>query len=132
MTQTVKMNEPFSPVRLVSDVLSRRFPGNHQMSFQPMCCRKQWLTDELVNVLCLQGLMKRFFGGFLISISLPVTDLECLIENLIFNSLKLRSRLRIEVRPTENDLTRLYKNGDISVVITCTVCLLDFGRVLFQ
>ena len=23
----------------------------------------------------------------------------------------LRSRLRIEVRPTENDLTRLYKNG---------------------
>ena len=32
----------------------------------------------------------------------------------------LRSRLRIEVRPTENDLTRLYKNGDISVVITCS------------
>ena len=31
----------------------------------------------------------------------------------------LRSRMRIEVRPTENDLTRLYKNGDISVVITC-------------
>ena len=29
----------------------------------------------------------------------------------------LRSRLRIEARPTENDLTRLYKNGDISVVI---------------
>ena len=33
---------------------------------------------------------------------------------------KLRSRLRIEVRPTENDLTRFYKNGDISVVITCS------------
>ena len=32
----------------------------------------------------------------------------------------LRSRLRIEVRPTENDSTRLYKNGDISVVITCS------------
>ena len=32
----------------------------------------------------------------------------------------LRSRLRIEVRPTENDLTQLYKNGDISVVITCS------------
>ena len=31
----------------------------------------------------------------------------------------LRSRLRIEVQPTENDLTWLYKNGDISVVITC-------------
>ena len=32
----------------------------------------------------------------------------------------LRSRLKIEVRPTENDLTQLYKNGDISVVITCS------------
>ena len=40
--------------------------------------------------------------------------------------LLLRSRLRIEVRPTENDLTRLYKNGDISVVITCSQ--LKFGR----
>ena len=40
-----------------------------------------------------------------------------LILNIMFN---LRSRLRIEVRPTENDLTRLYKNGDISVVITCS------------
>ena len=33
---------------------------------------------------------------------------------------KLRLRERIEVRPTENDSTRLYKNGDISVVITCS------------
>ena len=32
----------------------------------------------------------------------------------------LRLRVRIEVRPIENDLTRLYKNGDISVVITCS------------
>ena len=32
----------------------------------------------------------------------------------------LRSRVRIEVRPTENDSTQLYKNGDISVVITCS------------
>ena len=32
----------------------------------------------------------------------------------------LRSWVRIEVRPTENDSTRLYKNGDISVVITCS------------
>ena len=28
----------------------------------------------------------------------------------------LRSRVWIVVRPTENDSTRLYKNGDISVV----------------
>ena len=32
----------------------------------------------------------------------------------------LRPWLRIEVRPMENDFTRLYKNGDISVVITCS------------
>ena len=32
----------------------------------------------------------------------------------------LTSRVRIEVRPTESDSTRLYKNGDISVVITCS------------
>ena len=30
-----------------------------------------------------RGLMKRFSGAFLISISLPATDLECLIRNLI-------------------------------------------------
>ena len=30
----------------------------------------------------------------------------------------LRSRVWIVMRPTENDLTRLYKNGDISVVIS--------------
>ena len=36
------------------------------------------------------GLMKRFSGGFFISISLPSTDFECLIRNLIFNSLKLK------------------------------------------
>ena len=38
----------------------------------------------------------------------------------------LRSRVRTEVRPMENDSTRLYKNGDISVVIKCS--LLKFGR----
>ena len=38
----------------------------------------------------------------------------------------LRSRVRTEVRPTENVSTRLYKNGDISVVITCSQ--LKFGR----
>ena len=32
--------------------------------------------------------MKRFSGGFMISINLPATDLKCLIRNLIFNSLK--------------------------------------------
>ena len=31
-----------------------------------------------------------------------------------------RSRVWIVVRPTENDSTRLYKNGDISVVISCS------------
>ena len=35
-------------------------------------------------------------------------------------ALVLRSRVRTEVRPTKNDSTRLYKNGDISVVITCS------------
>ena len=38
---------------------------------------------------------------------------------LDFHFICLRSRLRIEVRPTGNDLARLYKNGDISVIITC-------------
>ena len=37
-----------------------------------------------------RGLMKRFPGAFLISISLPATDLECLIKNLIFSSLKFK------------------------------------------
>ena len=32
----------------------------------------------------------------------------------------LRSHVWIVVRPTENDSTRLYKNGDISVVISCS------------
>ena len=35
-------------------------------------------------------------------------------------ALVLRSRVRTEVRPTKNDSTRLYKSGDISVVITCS------------
>ena len=43
---------------------------------------------------------------------------ERIDEKTIMDS--LRSRVRIEVRPTENDLTRLYKNGDISIVITCS------------
>ena len=34
--------------------------------------------------------MKRFSGGFLISINLPATDLKYLIRNLIFNSLKFK------------------------------------------
>ena len=32
--------------------------------------------------------MNRFSGGFMISINLPATDLNSLIRNLIFNSLK--------------------------------------------
>ena len=35
-------------------------------------------------------LAKRISGDFLISISLAATDLECLIRNLIFNSLKFK------------------------------------------
>ena len=31
-----------------------------------------------------RGPKERFSGGFLISISLPATDLECLIRNVIF------------------------------------------------
>ena len=38
----------------------------------------------------LRGLMKRFSGAFLISISLPATDLECLIKNLIFKALRFK------------------------------------------
>ena len=34
--------------------------------------------------------MERFSGGSLISISLPATDVECLIRNLTFNSLKFK------------------------------------------
>ena len=37
-----------------------------------------------------RGFMERFSGGFLISISLSAADLECLIRNLIFNSLKFK------------------------------------------
>ena len=37
-----------------------------------------------------QGLMKKFSGSFLISVSLLATDLECLIRNLIFNSLRFK------------------------------------------
>ena len=44
-------------------------------------------------------------------------------------NVKLRSRVRIEVRPTENDSTRLYKNGDISVVIMCSWLKLDGQKV---
>ena len=32
--------------------------------------------------------MKKFPGGFLVSISLSGTDLECLIKNVIFESIK--------------------------------------------
>ena len=44
---------------------------------------------------------------------------KCDVKFSVF-LIQFRSRLRIEVRLTENDLTRLYKNGDISVVITCS------------
>ena len=34
--------------------------------------------------------MKRFSGGFSISVSLPATDLECLIKILVFTSLNFK------------------------------------------
>ena len=34
--------------------------------------------------------MERFPGGFLVSVSLSVTDLVCLIKNLTFDSLKFK------------------------------------------
>ena len=37
-----------------------------------------------------RGLTKRFPYAFLISLTFPATDLECLIKNLIFNSLKFK------------------------------------------
>ena len=48
-------------------------------------------NNELVDVLCALGLMKRFSGGFLISVSLSTTDFICLIKHLIFNSLRFKS-----------------------------------------
>ena len=35
-------------------------------------------------------IMEKFSGSFLISISLSATDLECLIRNLILNSLRFK------------------------------------------
>ena len=68
-------------------------PGDFQgitkyHSNQYLLCSKQWRTDELVDVYVSRRLMKRFSGGFLISVSWIAIDLECLIRNLIFNSLK--------------------------------------------
>ena len=50
----------------------------------------------------------------------PVNFMTAVAGLAKFIKAALRSRLRIEVRLTENDLTRLCKNGDISVVITCS------------
>ena len=40
----------------------------------------------------------------------------CLWEIIVQPFILLRLQVSIEVRPTENDSTQLYKNGDISVV----------------
>ena len=42
------------------------------------------------------------------------------VGNIKKSEVSLKSRVWIVVRPTENDSTRLYKNGDISVVISCS------------
>ena len=71
------------------------FPGDSRgitkyHSNQYVSCWKQWRTDELADVLRPRGLMKRFSGGFLISVSLSATDLVCLIKILIFDSLRIK------------------------------------------
>ena len=50
--------------------------------------------------------------------SLQCFSSERILANHVNNC--LRSRVWIVVRPTENDSTRLYKNGDISDVISCS------------
>ena len=59
-------------------------------SNQHVRCSKQWRTDESVMFYVHRRFMKRFSGGFLISISLSTTDIERLIRKLIFNSLKFK------------------------------------------
>ena len=55
--------------------------------------------DELVDVLFPSGAYERFSAGFLISISLPTTNLEYLIRNLIFNSLNFKQIAFIQCPP---------------------------------
>ena len=63
--------------------------------------------------------MSNFMGVGIFWIGLNRPDLGCW-------RLTLRSRVWIVVRPTENDSTRLYKNDDISIVMSCSK--LRFGR----
>ena len=46
--------------------------------------------------------MKRFSGGFLISINLPATDFKYLIRNLIFNSLRFEVIAFKQCLPLDN------------------------------
>ena len=61
-----------------------------------------------------RGFTKRFSGAFLISISLPTTDLECLIKTLIFNSLQFTEIAfkqcppLLEIPTTWNHQVRFY------------------------
>ena len=76
-----------------------RFPGDSwgitkYHSNQYVCCWKQWRTDELVDVLCPSGAYEKIFWCFFILVSLPATDLECLIRNLIFNSLRFKCKAK--------------------------------------
>ena len=57
------------------------------------------------------GLMKRFSGSFLISISLPATDHECLLRNLIFKSLKFKKIAIIQCPPLFGDSHDLDSPG---------------------
>ena len=77
-------------------------------------------TKSLVHTMRLvvhNSFQTQWFVNYLFGFSIIVQKNRMIqVESRV---LALRSRLRIEVRPTENDLTRLYKNGDISIVVTC-------------
>ena len=78
--------------------------------FKTICIRREGVSQEMGG----RGLAKKRIGRWEV---FRILDQD--VGGFDFAS-QLRSRLRIEVRPTENDLTRLYKNGDISVVVTCS------------
>ena len=86
-------------------------------------CWKQWRTDKLVDVLRPSGVMERFSGGFLISISLPATDIECLINrNSEGNSTPspYRDWLRVLAHKATNDRNKLLKPGYTANATTTT------------
>ena len=57
--------------------------------------------------------MEKFSGGFLISISLPATELERLIRNLIFNSLKFKE-IAFKQCPPLLEIPMIWNHLDVS------------------